>query len=85
MTFLSGGKCRLNRWNHFAGVRDGSTLRLFLNGTQVDSETGYSGSLYDNTNDSLWMGTVNDGTDFLNGYLQDIRIYKGVALSLIHI
>ena len=79
MTFLSGGKCRLNRWNHFAGVRDGSTLRLFLNGTQVDSETGYSGSLYDNTDDSLWMGTVNDGTDYLNGYLQDIRIYKGVA------
>ena len=79
MTFLSGGKCRLNRWNHFAGVRDGSTLRLFLNGTQVDSETGYSGSLYDNTDDSLWIGTVNSTTDFCNGFLQDIRIYKGVA------
>lgn len=66
-----------NVWRHWAISRSGTTTKLFYNGTeegQWTDTTNYVGSVmrfgypYD--------GTANYG---LNGYLDDVRVTKGVA------
>lgn len=74
----------INTWHHVAVVRKGTTLRCYLDGTQL----GVDRTLADFTGDytvpftigstlsSLAGGTY---TNFLNGYLDDLRVTKGVA------
>lgn len=65
-------------WYHVAGVRDGSTFRLFLDGTQEATDTDAS-ALYDTTG----LGYVQIGGDGVGdgfkGHLDDIRITEGIA------
>jgi hypothetical protein len=70
-------------WDHYAIVRSGSTLYGFKNGVSQSFSSGSStitGSITPGTAD-LYIGTI--GTDFsgttLNGYIDDLRITKGVA------
>jgi phage-related protein len=64
----------LNQWNHVAFSRQGNTLRIFLNGNLV--ATGANG-------DSLGHGggmSLGGGSDNrYNGYMDNIRVTKGVA------
>lgn len=63
-------------WYHIAGTRSGNTWKIFINGveegTMISSHTPYVGT-----------GTTNVGgdsnTNYLNGYLDDVRITKGLA------
>lgn len=65
-------------WYHVAGVRDGSTFRLFLDGTQEATDTDAS-SLYD-TSGLGYVQIGGDGVgDGFKGYLDDIRITEGIA------
>ena len=59
-------------WMHVALTRSNSSVRLFINGVQ-------SGNTYtDNTNySSLTSFTI--GSSVFNGYIDDLRITKGVA------
>jgi hypothetical protein len=70
----------LNTWTHLAVTRSGSTVTLYVNGTSVYTSTALSTS-------SLMTGTYNlvgriDPTNlqYFTGYIQDLRITKGVAL-----
>jgi hypothetical protein len=66
----------INRWYHFAVTRSGSTIRLFLNGTLVNSGT-YSGAI-GLSNYNLWIGQQQaGGVYYFNGYMSNIRIVKG--------
>jgi hypothetical protein len=66
-----------NTWYHVAACRSGTTLRLFVNGTQIGS------SVTDSTNwISSGLGRVGSnefGTQPVFGYIQDLRITKGYA------
>jgi len=63
----------LNTWHHMAFCRQGNTARLYLNGVQVDTDAGYSGSL-NNCADVLLFGNGDTGFDQnFNGYLDEIR------------
>jgi hypothetical protein len=65
------------QWNHFAVVRNGSTTTVYLNGT---SSGTYSGSYTVGNSYPLYIGADSDGPRFyFNGYVDDIRITKGVA------
>jgi hypothetical protein len=66
-------------WYHLAAVRSGSSINTFVNGT-LSGSASISGSLYSST-DVLAIGRNSDagGTWYLNGYLDDLRITKGVA------
>ena len=75
----SGGNIPVGHWFHFAGVRHGNTIKLFVNGEKV-AETAYTSSLYNNTLDPLYIGNQSNGTDFTNGRISNIRITKGQAL-----
>jgi hypothetical protein len=68
-------------WHHVAVARSGTSTKLFLNGTQVGStytdSTNYLGADYR----PLFSGSAfTDATsNNLNGYMDEIRITKGVA------
>ena len=66
-------------WVHLAMTRDASgNLRAFLNGTQIGSTVVNNASV--NANYSpLCVGANEDGTAKLTGYIDDLRITKGVA------
>ena len=71
-----------NTWHHVAITGDNGTLRLFVDGNLGDSATSAS-SYYPPTDFDIHIGdrpsgSVN-GTTYFNGYMQDIRITKGLA------
>jgi len=68
-------------WYYFAVVRSGSgtgNLKIYLNGT-ADATSG--GAVTDNFNQTniLYVGASRTGTTPLNGYIDDLRITKGIA------
>ena len=66
----------LNTWNHCAVVRQGNTWTYFVNGVSVGSATA-RGSVPTGPGD-LYVSYRSGQNDFW-GYMQDLRIYKGVA------
>ena len=66
-----------NNWHHVAISRNGNSLKMFLDGTQVGSTytTSYT---YGNASSGWYIGTSTDG-NVLNGYIDDLRITKGYA------
>jgi hypothetical protein len=74
------GTASLNAWHFIALTYDGTTLRLFIDGTLVQSSTSFTG-FNQSHNTVIDIGNLsNFGTTYcFNGYLDDIRITKGVA------
>jgi hypothetical protein len=65
-------------WNHVAITRSGNSVRMFLNGNQVGST--YTTSFTYGANPSGFIiGAQNGGAGPLDGYIDDLRITKGVA------
>jgi YD repeat-containing protein len=64
-------------WVHVAATRSGSTVRLFIGGVQSGSATFSNGT--ENTADTLKIGVGNDLSGGFNGYIDEVRITKGVA------
>jgi len=78
---LSTTELSTNTWYHIAFIRSGSTIKLFLNGISIGSTTSLSGSLLSNS-DPLYIGANSgnpSGASSVDGYLDDLRITKGVA------
>ncbi len=71
------GSLSINTWSHVAVSRSGTTMRLFINGTlQGTAQT--NSTLYDLSTGGTSIGS--QGTNYyLNGYIDDLRITKGVA------
>lgn len=63
-------------WQHIACVRDGSLMRVFIDGTQSGT-LAISGTLVNSTFPFL-IGSSSFGNAF-TGYVDDLRITKGVA------
>ena len=72
----SFGSFSANQWVHFALVRNGSSFTGYVNGVGTLITTS-SNSLLTNNSYVNIGGDVNN--NYHNGYLQDLRIYKGVA------
>lgn len=64
-------------WYHVAVVRNGSSFKTYINGVQ-DISTTNAGSLVTNT-DAVLLGSGNTTSQFFNGYIDELRITKGVA------
>jgi hypothetical protein len=75
----------VNQWTHIAASRQGTTLRLFAGGTQVAFMTSvtnenYFGDLRVATSSATSLTPSIGNPDVsLQGYIDDLRITKGVA------
>jgi hypothetical protein len=74
---IIAGSLSLNVWNHIAVCRSGTSTKLFLNGQQ-------SGATYTDANNygttrPLRIGADYNGANGFIGYMDDIRVSKGVA------
>lgn len=69
----------LNQWSHLAFTRSGTTLRLFVGGVLDGAGTfTQSVSMVDGGR-PLLIGNSSGQADWFGGYMDDIRVTKGVA------
>ncbi len=68
----------VNSWSYLTETYDGSTLRLYVNGTQVAS-TAHTGLIASSTN-PLQIGGDNIYGQFFAGLIDEVRVYN-VALT----
>ena len=64
----------VNTWTHLAATYDGTTLRLFANGTQVGS-AAMSGTLVKSAN-ALSIGGSLVWGEYFEGLIDEVRIYN---------
>lgn len=64
-----------NKWYHIAVSRNSGTTKLFLDGTLIS----YAPDTYDYTANTLRIGSRGSNINFLNGYIDEFRITKGVG------
>lgn len=72
------GAIATGQWYHVAGSLQGTSARLFINGVLVNSATA-SGAIGTSSYAAFGYGRLGLGNRFLPGYLQDVRITKGLA------
>jgi Concanavalin A-like lectin/glucanases superfamily len=68
------GALTTNAWTHLAGTYDGTTLRLYVNGTQV-SNRAQTGPIAISTN-ALQIGGDSIYGQYFPGKIDEIRIYN---------
>ena len=83
---LSTGTIPVDTWTHVAVSRDVNTLRSFINGTQVGSNTTNTASwdVTSGTGAGVFIGAANltnvsPPNYHFDGKIQDLRFYKGTA------
>jgi hypothetical protein len=67
-------------WHHIAVSRSGSSVRFFLNGTQMGT-TQTNSSSWGSSTQALYVGSTRQSgfNNDLNGYIDDLRITRGFA------
>lgn len=75
-TFTSTRKIRSSRWTHVAVTRSANTVRLFVDGVESSNNTVSSGIP---SPEDLRIGLNNEQKFAFVGYMDDLRITKGVA------
>lgn len=66
-------------WYHIAIERDGNDLRCYVDGLQIGSIKDITGVTIFNSTDVLAIGAGSAGENFFDGWLEEIRISKGIA------
>jgi hypothetical protein len=68
-------------WQHLCVMRTGTTLRLFVNGVPNGTATITATTAYNGVGTNFLVGNSGDNlaNGFLNGYIDDFRVTKGVA------
>lgn len=74
VNLIHNTETRDGTWHHLAATYDGSTMRLYLDGIEVQSQAA-SGSI-GTSNIPLFLGRRNDGQLHWDGELDDVRIWN---------
>ena len=73
----SSGAIKVNQWTHIAVVRKNNNLTFYVNGVAAGVNTNYTKNL---TRTLFGIGQFpSSNQEAFSGYIQDLRIYKGVA------
>lgn len=78
-SFTSTNSISASTWTHIAVVRDGTgsnQTKIYINGT--NNGTGTVSTDFTQT-EAMYIGSGRGGNGLLNGYIDDLRITKGVA------
>lgn len=68
-----------DQWYHYAITREGNTWRMFIDGTLEDTQT-YTGSFNQGLGGArIGFSTWDGANGYYSGYVQDMRITKGLA------
>jgi hypothetical protein len=67
----------ISTWYHVAVTRSGTSIRSFINGSQIGTTTTNANAF--NSGTLFYVGNSDTSNNPLNGYLDDIRITSGVA------
>lgn len=71
-----------NLWHHCAGVRDGTDLKLYVDGTlAATTAIGAYGSLDDADGMALGVLDLSSPTNYMQGVLDEERVSVGTAMS----
>jgi hypothetical protein len=79
LSTATGGTWTTGTWYHIAAVRNGSNYNLYVNGTSVHSFTSSANIGLPSTPFTIIGAVHTGGSNPLNGYIDDLRITKGVA------
>ena len=63
----------LNNWTHAAVTYNGGTMRLYVNGAEVDTHAATGA--FENTNASFWIGGAQATSDYFNGEIDDVQLH----------
>jgi len=79
ITNTLGSAMPVNTWVHIAITRDSTGIRMWADGTELGTATANSTVL--SYYSDLYIGKLNHSTahQYFNGYIQDLRISKGLA------
>jgi hypothetical protein len=76
----SKGRIPLNTWYHAVATYDGTRMRLYLNGTQVGTDRK-TGSMSSGSGVPVHIGRSPDGSGYLRGAIDDLRIYRSALTA----
>lgn len=75
--FVTGNVLSASTWHHIAVTRSGNVFRIFVNGVQQGTQTvsmTHAASTF-----PMQIGNDNGNTYYYSGYMDEVRITKGVA------
>jgi RHS repeat-associated protein len=78
-TFYCSFSPDVDTWYHIAVVRSGSDCLMFINGVSQPVTEYIPWGIQGDISDSLKIGYAPDNGSYLNGWLDEIRISKGIA------
>jgi hypothetical protein len=76
----SGGTLATGQWYYIAIVSNGTNTVLYINGTLTNTYVGVTG--FSGTWTNATIGNIADKSMYFNGYIQDLRITKGIARTI---
>jgi hypothetical protein len=74
-TWQSSGSLTINAWQHVGFIINGSTRKLFLNGSEIASVSDTTASIYSGTHSMRFGARVDGVFSPFQGRIDDIRIY----------
>jgi hypothetical protein len=77
-TLSEAGSISADTWHHIAITRESSTVRFFLDGAVVPIDSGSTNS-NSYSMATPYVGNESSGSIYFNGWMDDVRITKGVA------
>ena len=78
-TVITGSSPSISTWHHIALVRNSGTTKLYLDGTATGSAYTDSNSYLVGSAIAIGSSSYTLGSSYFNGYIDDLRITKGVA------
>lgn len=70
-----------NAWNHVAGVRNGNTLTIYVNGVAGGTTASVTGVTVNNpASSTVKVSGYNNASAVITGYVADARMVKGTAV-----
>lgn len=71
----------LNIWSHLTLVRNSGAIKVFINGTESLSTSDGNTATNLGSSKAVNIGAYNPGSETFNGYLDEIRITKGIGTA----